>query len=286
MIVKLPPPRGSVSPIKPISFVKPLSSSQIAEKARKSAPKMMCLCPASEAPTHILTAMRGFHDQIQEQKAEVRLTNGSSGLFRGARFCPTPLRNGTREGRTSPGRGGQHRACAVGGAGSSLRTRRSAGRTHAAQLAKLQTAGQTAQCAASARRRERERKLRRGSVGFSTSDKDAFPDRRPEPCSFAIRRGLQRASSSIWSPLSRKSLAIPFQTGSFRGEFSSVDSDLLRLTSLGNPASRGTSVPGHTCFTPAPAPPRQQAHSQVVRLRMDHELSKRKKVEILNYAAI
>lgn len=71
----------------------PLSSSQIAEAARKSAPKMMCLCPASEAPTHILTAMRGFHDQIQEQKAEVRLTNGPSGLFRGARFCPTPLRN-------------------------------------------------------------------------------------------------------------------------------------------------------------------------------------------------
>lgn len=75
------------------SRTQPLSSSQIAEKARKSAPKMMCLCPASEAPTHILTAMRGFHDQIQEQKAEVRLTNGSSGLFRGARFCPTPLRN-------------------------------------------------------------------------------------------------------------------------------------------------------------------------------------------------
>ncbi|XP_017726321.1 PREDICTED: uncharacterized protein LOC108528852 [Rhinopithecus bieti] len=184
---------------------------------------------------------------------------------------------GTREGRTSPGRGGQRRACAVGGAESSLRTRRSAGRTHAAQLAKLQTARRTAQCASSARRRERERKLRRGSVGFSTTDKDAFPDRRPEPCSFAIRQGLQRASSSIWAPLSRKSPAIPFQIGSFRGEFSSVDSDLLRLTSLGNPASRGTSAPGHTCFTPAPAPPRQQAHSQVVRLRMDHELSKRKK---------
>ncbi|XP_026312565.1 uncharacterized protein LOC113225244 [Piliocolobus tephrosceles] len=205
--------------------------------------------------------MRGFHDQIQEQKGEVRLTNGPSGLFRGARFCPTPPRN--------------------------LTAHAPVGRPHPrGSASKVADSRRTAQCASSARRRERERELRRGSVGFSTSDKDAFPDRRPEPCSFAIRQGLQRASSSFWAPVSRKSPAIPFQTGSFRGEFSSVDSDLLRLTSLGNPASRGTSAPGHTCFTPAPAPPRQQAHSQVVRLRMDHELSKRKKVKILNYAAI
>ncbi|KAK2091886.1 hypothetical protein P7K49_031170 [Saguinus oedipus] len=44
------------------------------------------------------------------------------------------------------------------------------------------------------------------------------------------------------------------------GEFSSVDSDLLGLTSLGNTALRGTSAAGHASFTPAP--PRQQARSQ------------------------